>query len=103
MLTQRTRDAAQKSRTATKKPAKATDHQKRGIHIVFTATIELATSKRSDTRIIGIYENVAKAEATEQQFNDAPREPDEKQQIKAHTVRYSVPYTAPMIQQMLDS
>ena len=95
MLTQRGRNP----QPNTKRPPDETT-QKQTVHIVFTAAVELATMKRADQRIIGIFENPVAAEKLEQRFNEAAQETDGIV-VKAYTIRYTVPYTAPMVKQLL--
>lgn len=101
MLTQRSGRVAISRRTISKSPETKQD-QKRAVHIVFTATIELATMKRSDQRVIGICEAVEEAETIEKKFNETAAETNGTL-TKAYTIRYGLPYTAPMMKQRLAS
>ena len=49
---------------------KAVQQEQRAVHVVFTATVELATMKRSDQRVIGVYADLKEAEALETKFNE---------------------------------
>ncbi len=75
---------------------------KKAIHVVFTATVTMATMKRSEQHVIGMFENLSEAEVIEKKFNEQAKEVNGNI-TKAFTIRYSIPYTAPIIKQMLEN
>lgn len=89
---------------ASKTPSISTPEKsdKRTVWVVFTATVTFATMKRSEQHLIGIFEDLAEAETLEKKFNEQAKEIDGAI-TKAFTIRYGVPYLAPIMKQMLEN
>jgi len=74
---------------------------KQSVYVVFASTIDLATMKKLEQHIIGIYDNLKEAESLEKSFNEANEGETDGQFTKAYSVRYTLPYLAPMVKRAL--
>lgn len=75
---------------------------KQTVYVVFASTIDLSTMKKLDQHIIGIYENIKDAEKLEKSFNEANEGEKNGHFTKAYSVRYALPYIAPMVKHALN-
>lgn len=92
----------QKNPQIIKKTPATTSSTKQSFIVVFASTIDLATMKKLEQHIIGIYDNLKEADLLEKNFNDANEGEKEGQFTKAYSVRYTVPYLAPMVKRALN-
>jgi hypothetical protein len=109
----RSQPTKQPTKQATKQPevkkappiqrAPATNSDTKQVAFVFFAsTIDLSTMKKLEQHIIGIYTNVKDAEILEKNFNEANEGERDGHFTKAYSVRYTLPYLAPMVKRALD-
>lgn len=96
-----TRSAPPKAPAAQKAPV-AKGSAKQAAYVVFASTIDLATMKKLEQHIIGIYDNEKDADVLEKKFNEANEGETDGHFTKAYTVRYVLPYTAPMVKHGLN-
>ncbi|MDA0709803.1 MAG: hypothetical protein O3B73_06290 [bacterium] len=82
--------------------ASANTEGKHAIFVVFASTIDMKTMKKLEHIIIGIYENTEEADVLEKKFNEVNEGEKDGHFTKAYSVRYVVPYLAPMIKRTLD-
>lgn len=75
---------------------------KQAAFVVFSSTIDLATMKKLEQHIIGIYTNAKEAEFLEKSFNEANEGERDGHFTKAYSVRYVLPYLAPMVKRALN-
>lgn len=58
--------------------------------------------KKLEQHIIGIYTNLKEAEALEKAFNEANEGERDGHFTKAYSIRYTLPYLAPMVKRALN-
>jgi len=75
---------------------------RRSAIVVFSSTIDLATMKKLEQHIIGIYDNLEDAEILEKKYNAANEGERDGHFTKAYSVRYKLPYLAPMVKRALN-
>ena len=93
------RPQATRPQTTKKTP---TSTNKQSVFVVFSSTIDLATMKKLEQHIIGIYDNANDADLLEKNFNEANEGEKDGQFTKAYSVRYTLPYLAPMVKRALN-
>lgn len=80
----------------------ASSDTKQTAYVVFSSTVDLATMKKLEQHIIGIYTNLKEAEALEKAFNEANEGERDGHFTKAYSIRYTLPYLAPMVKRALN-
>ena len=85
-----------------KKPAtRRPGPQKSAVHVVFSITVNKETGAQGARQIIGIFQEREDAEKLENAFNEQEQKSEEVI-IKAFTMRYTLPFVAPIAKDLME-
>ena len=87
-------------RKAPAEPQQEQPAEKESIHIVFVATVGVKTGSLHSRNVIGIFDDIVEAKKLERKFN-AQQHESEGIISKAFCLRYSMPYVAPAVKELM--